>query len=353
MTSLSIFATIVVTLIGLSTYRQQKVQEVRNATLIDTSVGIDEEHWIDVGDSQQWALVRGHRKDNPLLLFLHGGPGKPEVSYRHLFQNELERSVTIVHWDQRASGKSFLKDENYEETLTPKTYLEDASKVIAFLLKKYDKQKLFLLGHSWGSYLAMRLAASEPENIAGVIGMGQVVDFKRGVAFSYNKMLSLARKQKSHNAMVDLKSMGEPPYSFEDMKTFTKYLYLFGGELFSQKGYGEIVKQSYFSPEYGFMDHLNWAKGQMKSSEIMLPKIWKIELTSEVPKLDVPVAFFMGEHDLNTPTELVEEYSQALEAPSIDVVYFRESAHSPNLEEPEKFQDEVKKFVMRISQVQN
>ena len=53
------------------------VLRTRNARdyAITSQNGIDEGRYVAIGDIQQWITIRGENRDNPVLLFLHGGPG--------------------------------------------------------------------------------------------------------------------------------------------------------------------------------------------------------------------------------------------------------------------------------------
>ncbi|MEM7361215.1 MAG: alpha/beta fold hydrolase [Pseudomonadota bacterium] len=147
---------------------------------IFTDNGIASLRTIEVNKDQQNLLIRGHDRNLPILLFLHGGPGMPAMFMAHDFQRELEKHFVVVHWDQRGAGKSYREDISAEE-LSISALLSDTDKVVDYLRELLQQDKVWLVGHSHGSYLGILYASENPEKVTAFVGTGQVTHFEREV----------------------------------------------------------------------------------------------------------------------------------------------------------------------------
>ena len=130
---------------------------------------------ITLGGIKQTILIRGHDTKSPILLFLHGGPGFPEMDIAYKFQRKLEEHFIVVNWDQRGAGKSFSK-KIPRESMTIEQFISDAHELIRFLRERFDKEKIYLVGHSWGTTLGLLLTQRYPELFFAYVGIGQVVN---------------------------------------------------------------------------------------------------------------------------------------------------------------------------------
>ena len=129
---------------------------------------------VTLGGHRQWVLVRGADKTNPILLFLHGGPGSPYMGLAHAFQGDLEKHFVVVQWDQRGSGKSF--PDTPPGSMTVDQFRADTHELVLWLRQRFHRDKIYLLGHSWGAFLGISEAKSHPENLYAYIGAGQMID---------------------------------------------------------------------------------------------------------------------------------------------------------------------------------
>ena len=155
-------------------YRALQQRNIRAETQIDAPEGIQSLERVELGGIDQWIKIRGHDRSNPILLFLHGGPGITELPVSHLFDTELEKHFTVVHWDQRASGKT--RGEGFDEAdLTIPTYLYDTLELVNYLTARFDKEKIYLVGHSWGSMLGTLMVRDHPELFHAYVGMGSKI----------------------------------------------------------------------------------------------------------------------------------------------------------------------------------
>jgi pimeloyl-ACP methyl ester carboxylesterase len=292
---------------------------------------------VNLGGLDQWISIRGEDTSNPILLFLHGGPGMPMMYLAHTFQKHLEDSFICVQWDQRGAGKSYNKHV-LPETMTVTQVLSDARALTEILRHRFRKDRITLVGHSWGSYLGMLLVSLHPDLYDAYIGVGQVVDEKKSRDIIDRFIREQANKRGEIKAIQELDSMGSGVHE--------KWLFAFGGELHNHTSFVPFIKAGIMSPEYGLFEIPKVSRGSQFSSRHMKYNSVEGPILECVTRVDIPVYFFTGRHDYTTPFELVEIYMARLEAPEKKLVWFEDSAHFPFFEEPAKFAAMVKKLIL-------
>jgi pimeloyl-ACP methyl ester carboxylesterase len=293
---------------------------------------------VTLGGVEQWILIRGYDKSNPVLLFVHGGPGSAEMPIEHIFGGELEKHFVVVQWDQRGAGKSFHSNIP-KGSMNVGQFVSDAHQLVEYLQKRFGVKKIYLIGHSWGSLLGILTVSKYPESFYAYIGMGQVVDMQQNEAISYQFVMDEAHKRKDQKAINDLEQIGPPPYkNIAGLGIQRKYLNKFGGVAYDPKNSQNMYKRVLQSPEYTFFDYFKYLYGTLYSIDNMWDEVLTYNLFKQVPRVEVPVYFFEGRHDYNTPWTLVEQYYKLLDAPKgKTLIWFDNSAHSPVFEETEKF----------------
>ncbi|HWD43846.1 MAG TPA: alpha/beta hydrolase [Actinomycetota bacterium] len=311
---------------------------------IATPNGIAELKQVELNGYPQWVLIRGHDVSNPLFLFLHGGPGESNLWLAHHTMKELERHFVCVNWDQRGAGKSLLPGPD-PATMTIDQLYQDALALIKLLLARFGKEKLLLLGHSWGGLLATRLAERHPGLLHGVILMNSTMDNRRGEDLSYRWTLEQARGAHDEKAVRTLERLGGPDtYSNKGKFVERMMVFRYGGVVHSDPM--RMVRLLFEAPEYSIADCIRFFRMKALSFSIplMADELLSFNLIKEVPQLAVPVFLFLGRHDHTAPAQLSEEFYASLQAPHKELIWFEESAHTPDLDEPERFQREVIKI---------
>jgi pimeloyl-ACP methyl ester carboxylesterase len=281
---------------------------------------------LEINGDTQYLLVRGVDKQQPVLLFIHGGPGMPAMFLAHDFQRDLEEEFVVVHWDQRASGKSFKRTADQVQ-LSTSLLLSDMDVVIDYLRRTLGAQKVWVVGHSHGSYLGTLYARRHPEKVCAYIGAGQVVDGSRS---EHTRMLQedFLRSQ--------LEGLGFAADTVINDSNLEELLFLTGSELYGETSYGPLLKSGFMAPEYSLFDVLNVARGSSFSSRTMVYDMPR-DLPASEWGFDVPVAIIMGRHDMVTPTQLSRKYYERIEAPSKAWYLFEEASHFPHYEKPRPF----------------
>ncbi len=291
---------------------------------------------IKLGNIDQWIAIRTQNDTNPILLFLHGGPGTAQIAYTRKIQYSLEKDFIVVNWDQRGAGKSYNKNLCNED-LSPEHYLSDTEELIEYLLNRFHHKKLFLAGHSWGSYLGIKTAAKRPELLYAYIGIGQIIDMKQGDKIAYQFAITKAELHHNKKAIQELKAIGKPPYTnTKDSLIQRKWV---------AKLHGTTVKGT---PDQCLMKNISlkditpiylwkFIKGSNFTIKNLAKELTTLSIVSEIKELKTKVYFIEGRHDFNVPSVLVEKYIKNLIAPKKELIWFENSAHFPNFEEPELF----------------
>ena len=290
---------------------------------------------VTLGGMEQWILIRGEDRNDPVLLWLHGGPGAAQMPIVHAFNADLEKDFVVVHWDQRGAGKSNPRDFD-ESTMTIEQYIEDAHQLTLYLKQHYGKQKIYLLGHSWGTQFGILLVQKYPEDYHAYIGVSQVVNPLRNGELSYPWLIDQVENSGSEKDRQALNELGGPPFvEHSRYVSFAKMIEAYGGG--TDISFGKQVQAALAAPEYTLRDYANWFNGANRGSGTMWDATLDYDLLQDIPTLEIPAYFLMGANDHNTDPRLVREYLKVLDAPHKEIVLFEDAAHTPFLSQPEIF----------------
>jgi pimeloyl-ACP methyl ester carboxylesterase len=286
--------------------------------------------------------MRGKSTGNPVLLFLAGGPGGSQLTTARYALAGLEDDFVVVQWDQPGSGKSF--DAVDRTTLTPERYITDGHALVQYLQQRFGQEKVYLVGESWGSALGVWMVQRYPEQFHAFVGTGQMVDFLETDLFDYNFALNLAKERGDTAKAAQLEKQGPPPYYGSNV-VWDQTNYLLDGFAYMDSdpniNGGFNTPRDILSPEYGLYDKVNWVRGPLDTLNVMYQQLWDTDLRTEAARLEVPVYFLIGRHDVNAPPALVEDYYQRLQAPHKEFIWFEHSGHTPWTSEPTKFTDVI------------
>jgi pimeloyl-ACP methyl ester carboxylesterase len=319
---------------------RQILGEVQKVT---ASNGIDEAKAVTIGGIPQWITVRGRDRRNPILLLLHGGPAAPELPTRYLFEAPWTDYFTVVEWDQRGAGKTYALNDpaKIAPTLTEDRMVADAEELVAYLRTTYGKQKIFVMGHSWGTILGMRVAQDKPQWLYAYIGMGQIIDMAAGEKSGYAWVLKAAADDHNAKALAELKAIAPYPEAdgglpIEKIDVDRKWSVHYGGLIHGRSTYNDLSDAQRLSPDYAEADVealIDTASGF--SFPRLLPQMARTDF-SKVARLDTPIIMFLGRYDYTTPTAPVIAWYDRLKAPKKKLVWFENSAHMMSIEEPGK-----------------
>ncbi|MFC0216267.1 alpha/beta fold hydrolase [Paenibacillus chartarius] len=297
---------------------------------------------VKIGGVDQWLLIRGEDLRNPVLLFVHGGPGQSNMYLSHLLDGELEKYFTIVNWDQRGAGKSVAAGKADPAAMRLEQLLQDAGEVIRYVLAKLNTEKLYVLGHSFGTILGMLITQRYPAFIRRYIGLCQSVGLQENLKASYAYIVREAERAGDSKTLRELAKIGPPPFvSFaKGLWKYSLLLQKYGGKVHSKPG-GAVFRSIWTAPEYSLADRFRYIQGVMFSVKHLYRELLAHDLQKAVQKVEVPVSFFLGTYDQATPSHQAAEYLKLLDAPHKELVWFEQSAHLPQFEEPQKYVQEL------------
>ena len=292
----------------------------------------------------------------PVLLFLHGGPGVPNRHSILTQHRDLLDTFTIVTWDQRGTGGSYY--DVPEESLTIKQITEDAKELVRYLCYEFKKDKIFVIGGSWGSELGVWLSYRYPEHIAAFVGFGQVVNIAKNEELSYEFTLEQAKMAGNEEDIKDLESVGPPVMGvykggFDGMMTQRQIMMKYGGyskDEGKRSYFDAMVKPILASGEYDPQDLVGYLLGYRRVLKAMWNEVGETDFPTTCTKFQIPVFIFDGRLDMNTPSVLVEDWFNMIEAPRKELIWFEESGHNPMGDEPEKFKKLLRERLMEVKE---
>jgi pimeloyl-ACP methyl ester carboxylesterase len=310
---------------------------------IVTPFGIEETIPVTINGTTQWLSIRGKDKRNPVLLYLHGGPGLAFLPLAWTVAHPWEDYFTVVQWDQRGAGKTYASNDPaiVGPTMTIPQIASDATEVVRYLQEHLGKKKIFLVGHSWGTILGVALAQQHPEWFYAYIGVGQYVNSRRSEEAGYIFAVEQARSHKNLEAEKELLLIAPYPGDLNDLSlqkigTERKWLTFFGGvsayrsDQSFEEGVGAI------SPAYSQHELDASDDGAVFSATHLLRPMLQVDFTATT-KFKCAIFIFAGRHDYATSHEVAYRWSTQLKAPSKTFIWFENSGHLIPEEEPGRF----------------
>lgn len=283
------------------------------------SGGIREKESVLIGGIRQWITMDGTNDQNPVLLFLHGGPGNSVISYADKFTNELQRHFVVVQWDQRASGKT-EKLNPQEKNLTVSLMISDAVEVVNYLRKRFSKEKIYLTGHSWGGFLALEVAIAKPELLYACIPSAPMVNQLESEKSTLEWLLTNARNKNNKEAIGELEQVKVPFENGDQLYFDRRWLQLSNGKNPSPRSF--VKKWS-----------LTWLP--------LFNEACAVNLFEVAPEIHCPVYFLLGSSDRQADSKIAERYYEMVKAEKKGLIWFTESGHNLNITEPEKYQKTI------------
>lgn len=344
---------LLVILLGLQAYKSS----LRKVTRIEAANGISSLEEITLGGVKQWIFIRGMDQKNPVLLFLHGGPGAPApgMSSSRYLDAELIKHFTVIHWDQRGAGKSYHRDIPVH-SMTIDRLVEDCNELIEHIQKRFKTKNVFIVAHSSGSVIGIKTAHKYPDKLYAYVGVGQIINNHEQLKIAHNFIVEKAEQSGDVKAQNAVRAIGSPPYDTpEELFEMQNYIFRSGGVIYDDgiKHIGSLLLSYFTSPEYSLSEGFETAmmKGLDFSIRAMWDEINSINIEKEIQSIKVPVYFFEGKYDMATPTVLAENFYTSLDAPKgKKLIMFENSAHVPMLEEKEKYEELLINVVLKDNQ---
>ena len=284
---------------------------ISNHSFCQTS--IDKKEIVTIGGIKQYIHIKGKDISKPLLLLLHGGPGGSLMNKTDYITGKLQQQFVVVQWDQRETGETLRLNKSTQD-LTLDLFYNDTHDLIDSLLKRFDRQKLYLAGYSWGSGLGFHIADKYPGLLYAYIAISPVINQWKSEQIA----LDMLREKMNKKAQQELAQVKIPFENAEQLYYHRKWLYSFDGKKFVTKGFTQAWGLTWFN-------------------------VWKescdINLFESLPTINCPVYFFAGEKDYQTNYSIAREYFTKVSAPKKDFFLFAGSGHGLPETDPGLFQD--------------
>lgn len=312
---------------------------------------MNEKIFVEINAAKQGMFLQSENTKNPVLLFLHGGPGSPEIAFTEKYPTGLEKLFTVCWWEQRGSAMSYNRKIAPQE-MTIEQMISDTIAVTHYLCQRFGKEKIYVMGHSWGSLLGVLTVQQHPEFYHAYIGIGQVAQQDRSERLAYTYMLEEFCKANNKRMVSRLKKF---PIDNGDAINI-KYM---GVRSIGMNKLGVGVMRSMTSmldcvaivlgyKGYTLGEKFKFPKGSSFSLKYLWDFVIQMDLMEQVPNLQIPVYILQGKHDYQVSYVVAKEFATALKAPIKGFYTFENSAHSPCFEEPEKMCN-----ILRVDVLQN
>lgn len=304
-----------------------------------------------INNSKQVMFIESQDLQKPVLLFLHGGPGLPEFAFFEKYKVKLSDMFTVCYLEQRGSGLSY--NTNPEDKVSVEILIKDIQKVTRYLKKEYHKEKIFLMGHSWGSFLGVLTIKSIPDDFHAYFGVSQISNQVKSEIDGYKFILKKAKELNDKKCEKKIRKVGPKSDYFLSKKYFKErsfYLNKFGGGLY-HKSFSKwsTIEPILSSKRYNTMDKVRLFQGLQFSSKQLVKELLKANLIEDVHEVLVPVYIFQGLYDYQTSYHQAELFYKQLKAPLKGFITFEKSAHCPPFEETVKFRETLQKCLVDIS----
>jgi pimeloyl-ACP methyl ester carboxylesterase len=294
--------------------------------------------YVQIGGIEQWIQYGESKPENPILLYLHGGPGGTSVPVSAAWK-PWEEHFTVVHWDQRGAGRTFARNgEAGCGRLSVDRMVQDAMGVVEFLIETLRKPKVLLVGHSWGSALGVYMLKQRPERFSAFVGTGQLVNKKENEEINYRREIAQAERTGNQDAIQALRAIGPPPYS---ARSSIKILREWADRLADGDGDPVQARPPLIAPDFTPDEIHAMQQGAEFSRTELYEDINTIDLPALGVSFDIPIFFFHGTCDQQTPIELAEQYFASVVAPHKEFVRFEDCHHFVVMNRPELFLGEL------------
>ena len=298
--------------------------------------GINEEMFVKIGGIKQWITIKGEDRNNPIVLFLHGGPGDALSPSADAMFSGWDKHFTLVQWDQRGAGRTYGKTgPSIASTLTIDRMVRDGVEVSEFLTHELHKKKIIIVGGSWGSILGIHLAHTRPDLFYAYIGTAQIVNWQKGLSASYSRVLEMARASGDKQAITALTTIGPPPWnSISKWPMYHKWEQTYQAKLVTAPAAPTTISAEYASAQ----ERAQYAA----ADDFDFEHFWGLTLSGPLTRVDlpalgtefeVPIFIIQGQEDLTAVPEFAKAYFDSLKAPRKQFYSVPGTGHAPTVPE--------------------
>lgn len=321
----------------------KKIFHQTHLPTIENPDGLVEANFFDINDDKQWVYARGEDRSNPVLLFLHPGPGFVATGITSGYQTLLEKYFIVVHWHMRGAGKSYSKAIS-KQMMSIDSLVADTIELSRLLIERHQKYNLFIMGHSFGSLIALRAIKQQPNLFNHFISIAQMTDVGEMEKRSFDYAMACVTKKADSKSLKALQQISRSvdKLTIEGIKKKQEIIHKFGG---NAPGFGSIVELIcllIIDPvEHSFADVVKCIKGFQYSGSQLFKEACEVNFFEEIDKVETPVLMILGENDQISNPRLVKSYFDQLKAPEKELIILKGDAHFPFLSQPEIFQNKL------------
>ncbi len=320
-------------------------EKIRYDHRIVTENGIDEFVVTNIGGIEQCLYIRGNDRSNPIILFLHGGPGSPMTPFIYKYQDELENNHVVVNWDQRNSGKTYILNEGQgaTENITVDILVEDVKEIVTYLSERFNRDNVVIMGHSWGTVLGTLFVQKYPELVSSYISVGPVVQAVAGDRLSYETTLQAASNAgniKDYETLSNLTGylINDDAFSFD---SFSKFRSL-SNKYLSAGRKDKSVIYALFSPYYNINDLRYYLINTYILHKPLMDYLAnEFDVRNLTTEYKVPVYYILGEDDWVTPSIMAQDYFKSINAPDKKLIMIKDAGHIMMIDNTKDFCDAV------------
>lgn len=283
------------------------------------------EGYIEVEGGKVWYQIAGSGSATPLLL-LHGGPGAPSVYLRPLERIAVDRPV--IFYDQLGAGRSPAPADR--SLWTVERFVDELAEVRAAL----GLDEVHILGHSWGSMLAMDYMLTQPEGVKSLIFASPALNVDRWAEDAKELLKAMPEETRALIEQHQSEGTTDAPEYQEAVMAYYR-MYLSRSDPWSPHLLAAF--EGFNTELYGYM----WGPSEFMATGTL--KDYNRE--ADLPKLDLPVLFTTGRHDEATP-ETVQHFQSLV--PGAELRVFEDSAHMTMLDEPDTYAEAIRAFLNKV-----
>jgi pimeloyl-ACP methyl ester carboxylesterase len=321
--------------LGVRAYRQHQNGQ---ALAIHTPHGIDRGLYVQIGGLRQWLQIRGEDQGNPVLLFVHGGPALSMIPFTYRSMRPWEKYYTIVSWDQRGAGRTYFLNGGADETATGMDQIiADGIQVAELTRAMLHKDRIIVLGESFGSAVALEMARRRPDLFYAFVGTGQSVDMRRAEVLTYSLLLQQVRTAHDATAIAQLLAVGPPPYTDPARRAVEQRI----EGAYPGEPEGALGAAIAFAPGYSLRESFELLVGATQHRSRLVAEDMNYDARRGGTRFEVPVFFFQGSADLAAPLQLAAEYMNEISAPRKALVIIPGGGHNAYILHSERFLDEL------------
>lgn len=315
---------------------------------ISSAAGIDEGFYVPIGGIEQWVTIRGEDRANPVILFLHGGPGDVTNPWTFAIFAPWEERFTMVQWDQRGAGRTLAKSgPGIASTLTIERMAQDGIELAQYLRGHLGQSKIILVAHSFGSVIALQMVQQRPDLFYAYVGTGQAADETRNYAVAYDALVQKAQTLGNTRALAELKRVGPPPYaSGEGYGVQRTWANVFEG---ADQFLNETVGLTLVAPGGSVQDFNRSGDGEIFSADQLVSQAKSKRMGELGLNFAIPMFFFQGAEDFTTPTSLARQYLEMIHAPQKAFVPIAGGGHFAVFMRSDQFLAELVKRVRPLA----